>query len=115
MGNYTENRPWGKFEILLDDAQYKVKTLTVHPHQRLSLQSHKHRNENWVVAAGQAYVEIDDEFLILDKGQHVYIPVGAKHRLENKGDTNLIVIETQTGDYFGEDDIVRYADDFQRT
>ncbi|GBR75326.1 mannose-6-phosphate isomerase [Candidatus Termititenax persephonae] len=115
MANYSENRPWGSFEILLDKATYKVKTLTVLPHKRLSLQSHQHRNENWVVVAGQAYVEIDDEFLILDKGQHVYIPLGAKHRLENQGDLDLVVVETQTGDYFGEDDIVRYADDFQRT
>ena len=115
MTNYSEDRPWGSFEVLLDKENYKVKTLTVLPQKRLSLQSHKRRSENWVIAAGQAYVQIDDEFLILDKGQHVYIPVGAKHRLENKGQENLVVVETQTGDYFGEDDIVRYADDFQRT
>ncbi|MDR1323692.1 MAG: phosphomannose isomerase type II C-terminal cupin domain [Candidatus Margulisbacteria bacterium] len=113
--NYVENRPWGSFEVLLDNVNYKVKTLTVSPQKRLSLQSHKWRSENWVVVAGQAYVEIDDEFLILDKGQHVFIPIGAKHRLENKGEVDLVVVETQTGDYFGEDDIVRYADDFQRT
>ncbi|MDR2431187.1 MAG: phosphomannose isomerase type II C-terminal cupin domain [Candidatus Margulisbacteria bacterium] len=114
MPNYVENRPWGSFEILSDRVNFKVKILTVLPHKRLSLQSHKRRAENWVVAAGEALVTVDDELLILSAGQHVAIPRQTKHRLENRGETDLIVIETQTGDYFGEDDITRYADDFQR-
>ena len=115
MTNYKENRPWGSFEVLADRPDFKVKILTVLPHKRLSLQSHKSRAENWVVTAGQAYMEIDDEFLILNPGEHVYIPQNTKHRLENRGEKELLIIETQTGEYFGEDDIVRYADDFQRT
>ena len=114
MENIKDIRPWGSFTVLADEPGFKVKTLTVLPHKRLSLQSHQRRAENWVVAAGEAFVQIDDEFLILSPGQNVYIPKQAKHRLENKGETDLIVVETQTGEYFGEDDIVRYADDFQR-
>lgn len=114
MGKNKEERPWGSFTVLADRPDYKVKTLKVLPHKRLSLQSHKKRSENWVVVSGQACVQIDDEFLLLSPGEHVYIPRGAKHRLENKEDTDLLVVETQTGEYFGEDDIVRYADDFQR-
>ena len=114
MTNYKEDRPWGSFEVLSDRPDFKVKILTVSPHKRLSLQSHKRRAENWVVVIGQACVQIDDEFLFLSPGEHVYIHQNTKHRLENRNDTELVIIETQTGEYFGEDDIVRYADDFQR-
>ena len=114
MGNYREERPWGSFEVLHDGPEYKVKILTVLPHKRLSLQSHEKREENWVVAGGTAFVQIDDEYVELHTGQHIFIPQTMKHRLENKADVPLTVIETQTGSYFGEDDIVRYEDDFQR-
>lgn len=114
MGNTKDIRPWGSFTILADEQNFKVKILTVSPHKRLSLQAHQRREENWVVVVGEALVQIDDEFLLLSVGQHVFIPKQTKHRLENQGDTDLIIIETQTGEYFGEDDIIRYADDFQR-
>jgi len=112
--NYKEDRPWGSFETLCDDKNFKIKILKVHPGKRLSLQKHAKRNENWVVAQGIAMVQIDDEFVELQKGEHVFIPVDTKHRLENKDKTELIVVETQTGEYFGEDDITRYEDDFNR-
>ena len=114
MGNYREERPWGSFEVLHDGPDYKVKILTVFPGKRLSLQSHEKREENWVIANGTAFVQIDDEYVELRTGQHIFIPPMMKHRLENKSETPLTVIETQTGTYFGEDDIVRYEDDFQR-
>ncbi len=114
MGNYREERPWGSFEVLHDGAEFKVKILTVLPGKRLSLQSHEKREENWVVTQGTAFIQIDDEYVELAIGQHIFIPKTMKHRLENKTELPLTVIETQTGTYFGEDDIVRYADDFQR-
>lgn len=114
MVNYREDRPWGSFEVLHDGEAFKVKILTVLPGKRLSLQAHEKREENWVVTQGSAFVQIDDEFLELTPGQHVFIPKTVKHRLENKTDVPLTVVETQTGNYFGEDDIVRYEDDFQR-
>jgi mannose-6-phosphate isomerase-like protein (cupin superfamily) len=112
--NYKEERPWGSFEILADRPNYKTKILTVLPGKRLSLQAHQKREENWIVVSGKAQVQIDDEFIELDRGEHVYIPKTAKHRLENRGSEELTIIEVQTGEYFGEDDIVRYEDDFNR-
>lgn len=112
--NYIEERPWGTFEILHDGPAFKVKILTVYPHKRLSLQSHQKREENWVVAQGTALVQLDDEFEELQRGQHVFISKTTRHRLHNVGTGNLVVIETQTGEYFGEDDITRYEDDFNR-
>ncbi len=114
MANYREERPWGAFEILYEVPEFKVKILEVKPGTRLSLQSHEKREENWTVTVGTAMVQLDDEFIVLQKGEHVFIPQGAKHRLENKGPDKLVVVEIQTGSYFGEDDIKRYADDFNR-
>ncbi len=114
MTNYREERPWGAFEILQDSPDYKVKILTVKPHARLSLQSHEKREENWVVVSGTALVQLDDEYRELGRGEHIFIPLQVKHRLENPGDELLTVVEVQTGSYFGEDDIKRYADDFNR-
>lgn len=114
MANYKEERPWGSFEILADYPNYKTKILTVFPAKRLSLQSHQKREENWIVVSGKAQVQIDDEFIELGCGEHIYIPKTAKHRLENRGPEKLTIIEVQTGEYFGEDDIVRYEDDFNR-
>jgi mannose-6-phosphate isomerase-like protein (cupin superfamily) len=112
--NYLEERPWGSFEILKDEPGYKAKILLVKPGKRLSLQSHEKREENWVVVQGTAMVHLDDEYIELTAGEHVFIPKRNKHRLENIGTEDLIVVEAQTGEYFGEDDIVRYEDDFNR-
>jgi len=115
MSNYRENRPWGGFENLLDAEGYKVKKLWVHPGARLSLQSHKDRDEHWVVVKGPATIWIDDSIENVMENENRIIPRGAKHRLENKNDYEIIVIEVQYGHYLGEDDIIRYEDDYQRT
>lgn len=112
--NYKENRPWGSFEILHEEDQLKVKRIIVKAGKRLSLQSHKHRSENWVIIQGQAVVTRDDEEISLTANQWIYIPAGAKHRIANRGDVEVVFVEVQTGTYLGEDDIVRYEDDFNR-
>ena len=112
--NYIEERPWGSFENLLDAEYCKVKRIIVKPGQRLSYQFHYKRSEAWVVVQGEAIVTLDDEEYEYHKGDVVEIHVGTKHRVENKFEKNLIFIETQTGTYFGEDDIVRIEDDYGR-
>ena len=112
--NYKEERPWGSFEHLLDTDYCKVKRIIVKPEQRLSYQYHHKRTEHWVIVQGDAIVTLDDKEHIFTEGMVVEIPVGTKHRVENKFDKNLIFIETQTGTYFGEDDIVRIEDDYGR-
>jgi mannose-6-phosphate isomerase len=110
-----EERPWGSYEILSDDESHsKVKYLTVHPGRRLSYQSHAHRAEHWVVVQGTAEVLLDDVTHLVGVGEAIDVPVGAKHRCSNPGDVDLVFVEVQRGDYFGEDDIVRYEDDFGR-
>ncbi len=110
----TVHRPWGTFTNLEEGPGYKVKRITVHPGQRLSLQLHHHRAEQWVVVRGRARVTRGDEVIDLDPGQTVHIARGQKHRLENTGTQVLEIIEVQTGDYLGEDDIVRLEDDYGR-
>jgi mannose-6-phosphate isomerase-like protein (cupin superfamily) len=114
MSSSHENRPWGSFDVLIDASNTKVKRLSVNPGQRLSLQSHKLRDEHWVVVAGTAVVTLDDETLELGYGQSVYVKRGARHRIANQGDKQLEIIEVQTGDGFPEEDIVRYSDDYHR-
>ncbi|MCB0363509.1 MAG: cupin domain-containing protein [Bdellovibrionales bacterium] len=109
-----EIRPWGGFEILADQKEFKAKRITVDPGAKLSYQSHVKRNEHWVVVSGKAEVVKDDEVLHLEAGQSIYIPAGAKHRIGNIGSLPMIFVEVQTGSYFGEDDIVRYQDDYSR-
>lgn len=109
-----EHRPWGSFEVLLDEPNYKVKRIRVLPHQRLSLQSHNKRSEHWTVVEGPATIWVDDRIEDVPVNVSRYIPKGAKHRLENRGSHPVVVIEVQCGDYFGEDDIVRYEDDYGR-
>lgn len=111
----TETRPWGSFTILEDSDTHKVKRLTVLPGKILSLQSHNRRAEHWVVVTGQAYVVNGDKELTLNYNESTYIPIGNKHRLGNKTNEILEVIEIQTGEYFGEDDIVRYDDEYGRS
>jgi mannose-1-phosphate guanylyltransferase/mannose-6-phosphate isomerase len=110
----TVHRPWGSFTILEDAPTHKVKRLTVYPGKILSLQSHNHRAEHWTVVKGEAYVVNGDDELTLKTNESTYIPVGNKHRLGNKTDSILEIIETQSGDYFGEDDIIRYGDEYGR-
>ena len=109
-----DERPWGNYLVLDEGAGYKVKRIVVHPGRRLSLQRHRHRWEYWVVVAGRARATRGAETLDLAEGETIDIPLGFEHRLENIGDTALVLIEVQRGDYLGEDDIVRIADDFGR-
>ena len=108
------HRPWGSFQSLDAGENFQVKQLTVKPGAKLSLQKHNHRAEHWVVVSGTARVTLDEEIIELTANQSTYIPVGAKHRLENPGDQILRVIEVQSGDYLGEDDIVRFEDIYGR-
>ena len=112
--NHTEERPWGSFENLLDEEYCKVKRIIVKPGQRLSYQYHHERTEHWVIVQGEAIVTLDDEEYEYHIGDVVEIPVGTKHRVQNNETEDLIFIETQTGTYFGEDDIVRIEDDYGR-
>ncbi len=107
-------RPWGSYESLTATTTHQVKRITVSPGGRLSLQKHARRAEHWVVAEGVATVTVQESVLTLTKNQHVFIPLGAIHRLENPGETDLVLIEVQLGDYFGEDDIVRLDDIYGR-
>ncbi|HHX87548.1 MAG TPA: mannose-1-phosphate guanylyltransferase/mannose-6-phosphate isomerase, partial [Firmicutes bacterium] len=110
----TVHRPWGSFTTLELGDTYQVKRISVQPGKRLSLQSHRFRSEHWVVVRGEALVTIGEEKLRLQKGKTSFIPTGVKHRLENTGEDLLEVIEVQNGRYLGEDDIIRYQDDFGR-
>ncbi len=109
-----EERPWGWFETLYEEAGLKVKRILVRPGQRLSLQSHARRLENWTVIAGRAVVTVGDSLVKLDTNQAVHVPLAARHRIENPGLDDLVFIEVQQGSYLGEDDIVRYQDDYRR-
>ena len=112
--HYKEKRPWGMFEVLMDDPHFKVKKITVNPGQRLSLQSHRKRSEHWIVTEGSMRITCGEDCRDHDTDSHVYIPAGTKHRMENTGREAASVIEIQTGTYFGEDDIIRYEDDYER-
>ena len=109
-----DHRPWGWFETLVLADRYQVKRIVVKPGAALSLQSHFHRSEHWIVVRGTAKVTVDNEVKLLGENQSVYIPLGAVHRMENPGQLNLELIEVQTGAYLGEDDIVRYEDVYAR-
>jgi mannose-1-phosphate guanylyltransferase/mannose-1-phosphate guanylyltransferase/mannose-6-phosphate isomerase len=107
-------RPWGYYESIDAGERFQVKRLMLKPGARLSLQLHRKRAEHWVVVSGEAKVVRGDEELRLSANQSTYIPTGTKHRLENPGTEPLFVIEVQSGDYLGEDDIERFADDYRR-
>lgn len=110
----TVHRPWGTYTILEEGERFKIKRIMVKPGARLSLQAHHHRSEHWVVVAGTAKVVNGEEEIQLATNQSTYIPCGFKHRLENPGILPLVLIEVQTGDYLGEDDIVRFEDVYGR-
>jgi mannose-1-phosphate guanylyltransferase len=100
--------------VLQDSARFKIKRVEVKPGASLSLQMHHHRNEHWVVVSGTALVVNGDMTLTLQTNESTYIPAGHRHRLENPGQDNLVIIEVQVGDYLGEDDIVRFEDRYGR-
>ena len=110
----TVYRPWGSYSILEDASDCKVKRLVVKPGQVLSLQMHHKRSEHWTVIKGVAKVRLGEKVFLLNPNESTYIPVETRHRLENPGSEDVHLIEVQTGDYFGEDDIVRYEDIYGR-
>ncbi len=109
------HRPWGWYETLCLGGRFQVKRIMVKPGGVLSLQSHVHRAEHWVVVAGTARVTVDETVTLLSENQSVYIPLGAVHRMENPGKVDMYLIEVQTGSYLGEDDIIRYEDIYARS
>lgn len=109
-----DHRPWGWFESLAVGERFQVKRIHVHPGAALSLQSHHHRSEHWIVVEGTAKVTVDDTVQLVTENQSVYIPLGAVHRMENPGKVPMVLIEVQTGSYLGEDDIIRYEDVYAR-
>jgi len=110
----AEVRPWGSFTVLDEGPGYKIKRIEVNPGHRLSLQMHYHRSEHWIVVSGTARVFCDNQETVLCSNQSTYVPQAKVHRLENPGGIPLIVIEVQNGDYLGEDDIIRFQDDYFR-
>lgn len=110
----TVHRPWGTYTVIEEGPDYKIKRIVVHPGGKLSLQMHHHRNEHWVVIAGKAEIINGDKVLHLNANESTYIPKETQHRLTNLGTTPLVIIEAQVGDYLGEDDIVRFDDQYGR-
>jgi mannose-1-phosphate guanylyltransferase / mannose-6-phosphate isomerase len=111
----TVARPWGTYTVLQEGSRFKIKRIEVKPGQTLSLQMHHHRSEHWIVVSGTAKVTCDDKTFLVAANASTYIPIGTKHRLENPGVMQLVMIEVQCGDYLGEDDIVRFEDKYGRT
>ena len=110
----TELRPWGSFTILEEGPGYKIKRIEVNPGHRLSLQMHHHRSEHWIVVSGTAKVTCNAKEEVIFANQSTYVPQCHSHRLENPGVIPLVLIEVQNGEYLGEDDIVRFQDDYSR-
>lgn len=109
-----DRRPWGTYTVLEEGTTFKVKRIEVLPGKRLSYQKHSQRAEHWVVVEGTAKVTLDGNEITVRTGEAIDIPIGAAHRVENPGETDLIFIEVQRGSYLGEDDIERLQDDFGR-
>lgn len=107
-------RPWGHYDVLANGVRYKVKSITVLAGKRLSYQRHQRRSEHWFVVEGQGLVTLDGVTRSVVPGAAVDVPVGVCHRIENVGSDELVFVEVQHGDYFGEDDILRLDDDFGR-
>ena len=110
----SEQRPWGSWHVIDVAEGYKIKRIHVHPGARLSLQTHTHRSEHWTVIQGVATATVDGEVTRVHAGQSIDVPLGARHRLGNDGDEDLVVVEVQLGGYLGEDDICRLQDDYGR-
>ena len=111
----TVARPWGAYTVLQEGPRFKIKRIEVRPGESLSLQMHHHRSEHWIVVSGTARVTCDERSYLVSANESTYIPIGMKHRLENPGVLELVMIEVQCGDYLGEDDIVRFSDVYGRT
>ena len=111
---YSEKRPWGAFYVLQDEPHFKLKRIVVEPNQRLSLQKHHKREEHWLVTQGQGIVTVGEQDHDVKQGSYIYIPQGAVHRISNPFEESVEFIEVQLGDYFGEDDIIRLQDDYNR-
>lgn len=111
----TAHRPWGTYTVLEEGTNFKIKRIVVKPGNRLSLQMHHHRSEHWVVVSGMARVTNGEEEFFVRPNESTFIPAGCQHRLENPGALDLVMIEVQSGDYVGEDDIVRFDDQYGRT
>lgn len=111
---YHEERPWGTFKILYETPEMKVKELVVKPGGRLSYQLHYKRDEHWLIIRGVAIVTLNNQVRELVPGESVDVQAETKHRIENNGKEDVVIIEIQTGSYFGEDDIVRFSDDYNR-
>jgi len=114
LAHRRERRPWGSFESLASGQGFQVKRIVVNPRSSLSLQSHQHRAEHWVMLTGVGRVECDEKVIDLQPNESTFIPKGSKHRLSNLGDAPIELIEVQVGDYLGEDDIERYEDNYGR-
>ena len=110
----TVSRPWGTYTVLEEGPRFKIKRIVVHPGRSLSLQIHHHRSEHWVVVSGMARVTNGDREIFVNTNESTYIPAGHRHRLENPGLLDLVMIEVQSGEYLGEDDIVRFEDKYGR-
>jgi mannose-6-phosphate isomerase len=110
----TVERPWGTFTTLEEGRGYKIKRIEVKSGHRLSLQMHHHRSEHWIVVSGTAKVTCGDKEMMISSNQSTYVPKCTAHRLENPGVIPLILIEVQNGEYLGEDDIIRFQDDYAR-
>ena len=111
----VSQRPWGDYEVLADEPDHKVKRITVLPGKRLSLQRHQHRQEHWYFMLGEGLVTLGADEIAVSAGSSIDIPVMTLHRIANPGTEPLVLIEIQRGDYFGEDDIERFEDDFGRS
>jgi mannose-1-phosphate guanylyltransferase len=111
----TVARPWGTYTVLQEGPRFKIKRIEVRPGHTLSLQMHHHRSEHWIVVSGTAKVTCDERAFLVAANESTYIPIGTRHRLENPGVVDLVMIEVQCGDYLGEDDIVRFEDRYGRT
>lgn len=111
----TMHRPWGTYSVLEEESRYKIKRIEVKPNASLSLQMHHHRSEHWIVVSGIAKIINGEREFLLNTNESTYIPAGHRHRLENPGMIKLVMIEVQSGEYLGEDDIVRFVDNYGRS
>ena len=114
MTEHSE-RPWGSYTVLTEGDSFKVKTIEVHPRQRLSYQKHARRSEHWFVVTGEGTVTLDGVDVPVHRGSTIDVGLGVAHRIHNTGSKPLVFVEVQHGDYFGEDDIVRLEDDYGRS
>jgi mannose-6-phosphate isomerase-like protein (cupin superfamily) len=114
MAENVVERPWGTYQTILRGKTYQVKKLVIYPGGQLSLQSHEHRSEHWVIVEGKGVITLGARRIDVAKDDKVYIPVGERHRMSNFGEENVVIIEVQNGNYLGEDDITRYEDIYGR-